>query len=361
MTLEFFWFIHFFSYKAPGHMTDAMKTTMYREAGEAPDCVENQLQRNAATLASVAEQLRTHPPAAMVTIGRGSSDHAATYARYLVETQLGILTSSLSPSIFSVFRAPLSLRNTLCLAISQSGRSPDLLAAASAARDSGAIVVALVNDSDSPLAEIASIVLPQGAGPERSAAATKSFITSLSAIAQMVALWSDDSAMQTALQQLPSALAQAWQEDWSPCRNMLQRADHLYTVGRGLHLGIAQEAAHKLKETCLLHAEAFSSAEVLHGPNELAGKDFPVLLFRSEDAGDASVQDAARRLSAQGASVMMAGGVDPGTLPVPSAPHPALAPILQIQAFYRMANALASDRGHNPDQPRHVQKVTHTV
>jgi glucosamine--fructose-6-phosphate aminotransferase (isomerizing) len=296
-----------------------------------------------------------------VTIGRGSSDHAATYARYLVETRLGVLASSLSPSIFSVFKAPLSLANMFCLAISQSGRSPDLLAAARAARDSGAIVVALVNDPESPLAEIASTIVPNWAGQEKSAAATKSFITSLSAIFQMVAFWSGDEAMQSALPQLPSALANAWEEDWSPCRDMLREADHLYTVGRGLHLGIAQEAAHKLKETCMIHAEAYSSAEVLHGPNELAGKDFPVLLFRSEDATDASVKEAARRLGAQGASVMMAGGDDPGALLVPRAPHPALAPILQIQAFYRMANALACDRGHDPDQPQHVQKVTHTV
>jgi glucosamine--fructose-6-phosphate aminotransferase (isomerizing) len=338
-----------------------MTTIMYREAAEAPECVENQLQRNAASLAALADRLRAQPPPAMVTIGRGSSDHAATYARYLVETRLGILTSSLSPSIFSVFKAPLSLRNMLCLVISQSGRSPDLLAAAGAARDSGAIVVALVNDPESPLAEIASIVLPQGAGPEKSAAATKSFITSLSAIAQMVALWSGDEAMQAALPQLPSALRQAWEEDWSSCSDMLQVADHLYTVGRGTHLAVAQEAAHKLKETCLIHAEAFSSAEVLHGPNELAGEGFPVVLFRSEDAGDASVQEAARRLAAQGAPVIMAGGGELGTLPVPRAPHPSLAPILQIQAFYRMANALACNRGHNPDQPRHVQKVTHTV
>jgi glucosamine--fructose-6-phosphate aminotransferase (isomerizing) len=338
-----------------------MKTIMYQEAAEAPDRVASQLERNAATLASLAGQLRASPPPAMVTIGRGSSDHAATYARYLVETRLGVLTSSLSPSVFSVFKAQLSLRNMLCLVISQSGRSPDLLAAARAARDSGAVVVALVNDPESPLAEIASIVLPQGAGPEKSAAATKSFITSLSAIAQMVALWSGDEALQSALPNLPSALAQAWQEDWSPCRQVLRSADHLFTVGRGLHLAIAQEAAHKLKETCLIHAEAFSSAEVLHGPNELAGEGFPVLVFRSEDASDASAQQAARVLGAQGAMVTIAGGGDPGSLPVPRAPHPALAPILQIQAFYRMAAALACERGHNPDQPRYVQKVTHTL
>src|SRR4051794_1989531 len=138
-----------------------MTTIMYREAAEAPDCVEKQLQRNAATLTTLAERLRANPPAAMVTIGRGSSGHAATYASYLVETRLGILSSSLSPSIFSVFKAPLSLANTLCVAISQSGRSPDLLAAARAARDSGAVVVALVNDPDSPLAEISSIIVPQ--------------------------------------------------------------------------------------------------------------------------------------------------------------------------------------------------------
>ena len=207
-------------------MTGAMRSTMYQEAAEAPRCVDNQLQRNAATLATLADRLRGQPPTAMVTIARGSSDHAATYARYLVETRLGILSSSLSPSIFSVFEAPLSLRNMLCLAISQSGRSPDLLAAARAARDSGAIVVALVNDQDSPLAETASIVLPQGAGPEKSAAATKSFITSVSAIAQMVALWSGDEAMEAALTQLPSALSAAWEEDWSPCRDMLGSAEH---------------------------------------------------------------------------------------------------------------------------------------
>src|SRR3954470_24329750 len=216
-----------------------MTTIMYREAAEAPDCVENQLRRNAATLTTLADRLRTQPPAAFVTIGRGSSDHAATYARYLVETRLGILSSSLSPSIFSVFKAPLSLQGMLCLAISQSGRSPDLLAAAQAARDSGAIVVALVNDPDSPLAEISSIIVPQGAGVEKSAAATKSFITSLSAIAQIVALWSGDAAMQAALAELPAALAEAWQEDWSPCHDTLRNADHLYTVGRGLHLAIA--------------------------------------------------------------------------------------------------------------------------
>jgi glucosamine--fructose-6-phosphate aminotransferase (isomerizing) len=142
---------------------------------------------------------------------------------------------------------------------------------------------------------------------------------------------------------------------------MLRSADHLYTVARGLHLAIAQEAAHKLKETCMIHAEPFSSAEVLHGPNELAGAGFPVLLFRSEDAGDASVRDAAHRLAAQGASVMTVGGSEAGTLPVPEAPHPALAPIVQIQAFYRMADALAQDRGYNPDRPQHVRKVTHTL
>src|SRR5207237_7978316 len=123
-----------------------------------------------------------------------------------------IFSPSLSPFIASVFNAALSLGNMLCLATPQSRRSPDLLAAARAARDSGAIVVALVNDPDSPLAETASIVLPHGAGLEERAAATKSFITSLSVIAQMVALWSGDAAMLAALEQLPSALAQAWQE-----------------------------------------------------------------------------------------------------------------------------------------------------
>ena len=195
----------------------------------------------------------------MVTIARGSSDHAATYARYLIETRLGVLTSSLAPSVSSVYAASLDLTDTVCLAISQSGRSPDLIEAVETAKRAGAKVVALVNVGNSPLEAIADYAFPLLAGPENSVAATKSMICTLSALAQLVSAWSDNVGLVEALSVLPRQLDEAWRQDWRAAVNLLQRAHNLFVVGRGLGLGVAQEAALKLKETCGLHAEAFSS------------------------------------------------------------------------------------------------------
>ena len=130
-------------------------------------------------------------------------------------------------------------------------------------------------------------------------------------------------------------------------------------LGRGPGFAVAQEAALKFKETCGLHAEAFSAAEVLHGPMALVGEGFPVLVFTQADASEAGVLDLARALEARGAEVMVAGGSDGKGLPTLSA-HPTLQPIVRIQGFYRMANALAVARGLDPDSPPHLKKVTET-
>src|SRR5690606_19883716 len=131
---------------------------------------------NSKVVRELAEILRREPPRAVVTFGRGSSDHAGTYGRYLMGTRLGILTSAAGLSVSSVYQTHQTLDGVLGLAISQSGKSPDLLSAVRAAKDAGARMVALVNDADSPLAEIADIVIPLHAGAERSVAATKSYI-----------------------------------------------------------------------------------------------------------------------------------------------------------------------------------------
>ncbi|HEX3405700.1 MAG TPA: SIS domain-containing protein, partial [Caulobacteraceae bacterium] len=181
----------------------ARPTRLSREAAEAPAVVRAQLGANSPLIRDLAERLRRSPPAAVVTLGRGSSDHAATFARYLIETRLGVMTASAPPSVSSVYDVAQGVRGALCLAISQSGRSPDILAAAEAAREAGALVVALVNDASSPLAELAEITAPLLAGPELSVAATKSYIAALSAIVQLVALWSGDAKLQAALDWLP--------------------------------------------------------------------------------------------------------------------------------------------------------------
>ena len=335
---------------------------MWSEAGQAADVVRAQLDGDAAAVARIAQRLIAHPPRAVVTCARGSSDHAATYAKYLIETRLGVLTASAAPSTSSVYAAPTLLEGALYLAISQSGKSPDLLASVEAAKTAGAFTLALVNDADSPLAAMADEVLPLCAGPELSVAATKSYIADLAAVAQLVAAWSQDVALSAALEGLPLALSQAWALDWSAAVPRLRDAKNLFVLGRGVGFGVAQEAALKFKETCGLHAEAFSAAEVLHGPMALVKPGFPVLIFAQNDETRSSVEAMAASLTARGAEVLLAapGADGPGDLPA-IAYHPALEPILMIQSFYRMANALSVARGYDPDKPPHLNKVTETV
>jgi glucosamine--fructose-6-phosphate aminotransferase (isomerizing) len=264
--------------------------------------------------------------------------------------------------VSSVYRVRQRLDGALFLAISQSGRSPDLLACAEMAREGGALVVALVNDEASPLATLAELCLPLHAGAERSVAATKSYLAALAALLQITAHWAEQAALMAALERLPGWLAAALEQDWNAALEPLAAASDLLVVGRGLGFGIAQEAALKLKETAALHAEAFSAAEILHGPLEIVREGYPVLAFSQEDATRDSVRSLVGQLRDKGASVLVAEEGEPavGRLPVPSGMDPACALLAMIESFYVLANALAIRRGRNPDAPLHLKKVTET-
>jgi glucosamine--fructose-6-phosphate aminotransferase (isomerizing) len=281
--------------------------------------------------------------------------------RYLIETRLGLLTSSSSPSVSSVYGVRQELDRCLFLVISQSGRSPDLLAATDAAKAGGALVVALVNQEDSPLAAAADHVIPLRAGLETSVAATKSYICALVASLHLVAQWSESETLLKQLQALPAQLSQAWQLDWRPMVELFTPAGNLFVLGRGLGLAMAQEAALKLKETCGLHAEAFSGAEVRHGPMALMKQGLPALMFVQNDETREGMEALARDLSASGVKVLVAGVDAPGIIRLPTIPADAVvAPILFIQSFYRWAAELALARGFDPDRPPHLKKVTET-
>ena len=336
------------------------RTTMGREALETPASVARMLSANRDAVAALAARLRADPPAVVVTCARGSSDHAATYGKYLIETLVGIPVASAAPSVSSVYDAPVQATGALCIAISQSGRSPDLLATVAAYRDAGAYVVALVNDAASPLATAADAVLPLHAGPELAVAATKSCIAALAGLAAIVAAWSGDAALGAALDTLPADLAAALAADWSPGIAPLSAATQMFVLGRGYGFGIAQEAALKLKETCAIQAEAFSAAEVRHGPMRIVEPGFPVLGFATSDAAGAGVVAVTDDFAARGAVTLVAQAGGRGDLPA-AAGHPALEPIAMLASFYRLAEALALARGLDPDSPPHLAKVTQTV
>jgi glucosamine--fructose-6-phosphate aminotransferase (isomerizing) len=339
------------------------ETLLEREAAEAPAVARRQFVENAAIMADLVERLRTLKPAYVVTCARGSSDHAATYGKYLIERVLGLPVASLGPSLASVYDSELHLSGALFIAISQSGRSPDILRLAEEAKRAGALVVGLVNDEASPLAALVDVLVPLRAGPERSVAATKSFLGTCTALLQLVAAWSGRPDLRAALEQAPRVLQEAGNCDWSEALLSLQDARSLYVVGRGLGLGIAQELALKLKETCRIHAEAFSAAEVLHGPFALVGPGFPAFVLDPGDEGGESSRAVAERFTQLGASVSFAGAglpagpglAMPRDLPVP------LVPLAQIRAFYGAVAKLAIARGLDPDNPPHLSKVTRTT
>ena len=338
----------------------AQHTSMFREAAEAADAVARQ-ERGEADLKRIGAMLRARSPSVVITCARGSSDHAATFAKYAIETRIGVPVASAAPSVASVYAARLHAKDAVCLAISQSGRSPDLLATVSSLKEAGACVIALVNDVDSPLAAMADELVGLAAGVERSVAATKSFIAALAAIARLVGEWSDDDVLRESLHHLPLDLREAWDLDWSELAAGLEDARDLYVLGRGVGFGVAQEAALKLKETSQLHAEAFSTAELRHGPMALVRDGFPVLMFSQSDETGAGIEETALALVDRGSRLFVAGADPRGATALPSiACPPLLQPIVQIQSFYRAANALAVARGLDPDRPPHLAKVTET-
>jgi glutamine---fructose-6-phosphate transaminase (isomerizing) len=341
------------------------RTFMAAEIEEVGAVVRRQLPANAASTAKLAADLRAREPSFVATIARGSSDHAALYLKHLVELKLALACASLGPSIASLYHAPLKLEGAVAIAISQSGQSPDILAMQRAAKKQRATSIALVNDEASPLAHEADARLPLCAGVERSVAATKSMIASLTAGASLVAHWSDDAALLAALQNLPSVL------DSSSAAPLvdgpvdaLAQASSMFVVGRGATHAVAAEAALKLKETSAIHAEAFSSAEVLHGPAGIIGPGFPVLAFAPADSARPGFFDTLDRLAAFGASPLLVD-IEPHqrwpTLVALDGGHPLLTPIVALHAFYRIAEVVARRRGRDPDQPSHLKKVTETL
>ena len=337
-------------------------SAMRRELLQAAPAVGRQPQILSQPLAELVKRLEGRRPNVVVTCARGSSAHAATFGKHLIERHLGLPVAAAAPNIASVYRRSLDLKNQLFLAVSQSGRSDDLIEMAGMARKAGAITAAIVNDTASPLAQTVEIVLPLGAGRELSVAATKSFVASVAALLRLVAAWAGDTAMADACMRLPMRLADAAGLDWSEALEPLTRAFSTIVIGRGPTLAIAREAALKLKETCELPAEAFSAAEIRHGPIALVSSTYPILALAPTDKSAAGFSALTDDLRVKGACALVAepGRAQPHRLPVLGSDHPDADAICLIQSFYAFLVHLAARRGTDVDQPRHLEKVTRT-
>lgn len=339
-----------------------MTSKMLKEACSSGEFVAAQLAHDGERLAELGKYLRATPPSSVVTIARGSSDHAANYAAYLIMSRLGHIVASLPMSLVTLNSAPLHVRNALAIAISQSGQSPDVVEPIRFFRGGGASTVALVNDANSPLANAAQWTMPLHAGPELSVAATKSFITSLVAGARLAGHWQNDAGFLAGIEELPQVLEAATKLDWSNALDVLVPAERIMVVGRGISFSVALESALKFKETSVIQAEAFSGAEIKHGPMALIDDGYPLLIFATRGPTQTGLIALAEEMRGRGANVLLAAPADvkERNLTLATAATPDLDPIAAIQSFYVMAAHLSVARGLDPDKPRHLSKVTKT-
>lgn len=340
-----------------------MTSHMRREVLEIPDVIEGLLIKGAAGIEAAAAAMVAQDPAFMISVARGSSDHAATYFKYCAELLLGLPVASVGPSVASVYQRPLRLQGAACLAISQSGKSPDIVEMARSARASGALSLALTNHPESDLARVSDHTLCLHAGVEQSVAATKTFVTSIVSGIWLLAQVKGDTDLLAAIHGLPAVLEKAAHADWSPVSNALRDRNSLFCLGRGPAYAISNEAALKFKETCQLHAESYSSAEVLHGPVSIVDGGFPVLALTAADAAEDVLVQVAGDIAAKGANVFVTSTKPSAAhaLPVVRSAHALTDPISLIVSFYALVEQVAVGRGINPDAPRHLKKVTETI
>ncbi len=315
-----------------------------------------------ADIADLADQLRDKQPDILFTVARGTSDHAAEYLAYLLMRYRGIPALSVPLSLNSIYHTDWRAKNALTMAISQSGGSPDLLYSVNNLAKAGINSLALVNTLPSPLSDACDYAVDIAAGEEKSVAATKSFIASLSVGLRLFNSWLGDNNLLPALQNVPEKLQQAEKLDWSPAIEAMKGIERLYVVGRGEGLAIAKEAALKCKETCLIHAEAFSGAEVKHGPMALVNAKQVVLILAPPGKTQAGLVKTAQQFREMGATVLLAADnkVSTRDLPLIDAGHNALQGLTTIQTFYRMIEQLSLVRGIDTDSPPHLHKVTQT-
>lgn len=340
-----------------------IETNMRLEIDDIPETLRRLTLSAAEQIEPVASSLRDISPNVVCTVARGSSDHAATYLKYAIELTTGVPVASIGPSISSIYNRPLKIDKGVCIAISQSGASPDIVSLTKSAGSSGALSIALVNNTGSQLASASRFVVDISAGKEQSVAATKSFVASVAAGLMLLAYWTEDTELQNALTRLPEQAASAVGMNWQPLMENLINADRLFVLGRGPAIAIANEVALKFKETCQIQGEAFSSAEVLHGPVSVLSSESSVVAIVARDEAEEAVSAVADDLVKKGAAVFATTDKVSRATSLPFVPsgHPLTDPLLQVVSFYAFVEHLSRMRGLNPDAPRALSKVTETI
>lgn len=349
-------------------------TLMRDEIREQPKALERALKEGLPLIRNIVRRINAFKPDLVFIAARGTSDNAATYARYLFEAFTGLPVSLAAPSLFTLYHRPPNLKKALVIGVSQSGGGEDIVAVIKEGRKQGAMTLALTNNPDSDLAQAASDVIPLNVGPELSVAATKTYTGELGLLALLAAELADDNGLRLGLERLPGSIEKALQlEDGLKTlanQELYKNARHCLTLGRGYNFATALEVALKLKETSYFFAAPYSTADFLHGPFALAEQSLPAILIGANGPAIPGLLELAEKLTGQGVELMCIGD-DEGLLKLATSKDSAfpldlsgiseaLSPIVSVVPGQLFAMHLALGRGYNPDQPRGLQKVTST-
>ena len=346
-----------------------LKTThLYQEINEQPEVIERLLVQERTTACHSAEAIQKRGITHVVIAARGTSDNAARYAKYVLGAINGLTVGLAAPSLFSIYKEPPQFENALVLGISQSGRSPDIVAVLAEARRQGALTAVFTNDPDSNLARQGDFVIPQHAGKESAIAATKTYTSQLAAIALLSAVLAENEAMQNKLTQIPAQMAQLLAAG-SEISHLVERYCYMracVVIGRGFNYATAFELALKMKELTYTMVEPYSSADFMHGPLALVEPSFPVIVIAPSGAMLPEMQAFIQTLNERGAETIIISdheetlGMGRRMLRLGTAVSEWLSPLTAIIPGQLFAMHLAHTRGFNVDAPRGIQKVTET-
>jgi glucosamine--fructose-6-phosphate aminotransferase (isomerizing) len=337
------------------------------EIGEQPLLASRMLVESRAAVASIAARLRESKPRGFVIAARGSSDHAALYAKYLFGVRNHTMVALAAPSMFTSYNRPPNLEGNCVIGISQSGAAPDVIAVIEEAARQGVVTLAVTNDPESRLAHAAELLLPLGAGPERSVPASKTYVASLLALALISQALDPDESFEASLGQVPPALAAALEQDTELDRLVpALLAPRAIVLGRGFNFSTAEEIALKLSETSYVLARAWSVADFEHGPIAVVEPGFPIVLVDGRGQMSADMESIGRRLIDHGCRVvrLLDGTGDhadsEATVSLDSGLPEELTPLTLVVLGQLLAHRVALARGIDPDRPRALNKVTRT-
>jgi glutamine---fructose-6-phosphate transaminase (isomerizing) len=336
---------------------------MAAEIAEQPQALQRLLADGLEAVREVAARVAERRPRFVLLAARGTSDHAALYAKYLIEIQLGLPAGLASPSTLTTYGSHPDYEDVLWITVSQSGGSPDLVDSTTAARSRGALTLAVTNAADSPLAQAADLHVDVHAGPERAVAATKSYTSELLALYLLVDAWGGGDG--TLARSVPECAQQVLERDVASVIAPRYRfVERLVVTARGYAYATAREAALKMMETSYLSAHAFSGADLMHGPLAMVDEDRPVIAIVPFGPGGEALAPVLDRLHDRRADVLVVGDDRAAPWAAAAAPVPEtderVGPILQILPLQQLAHAMAVARGYDPDAPRGLKKVTET-